>query len=136
MKRSTAKRSKKPTKYKARPRDTAYMLAVKRLVCIVPIIGCDWTSKRTPCGGAVEADHMGERAVGRKADDTTCVAMCTNHHRERTDHSGMFRSASQADLRRWRERAIAITAITVANMLCGVALRYEIGVLESPTEVF
>lgn len=52
---------------------------------------------------------MGERALGRKADDNTCAPLCMQHHRERTDHSGSFRHLTRDEARAWRARAITRT---------------------------
>lgn len=65
--------------------------------------------KVTPCSGEVEADHLGARGLGQKADDDTCAPMCTGHHRERTDHSGTFRPFNRDDGRNWRAVVIAYT---------------------------
>lgn len=64
---------------------------------------------RTLCLGPVEADHMGARGMGQKADDSTCVPMCQGHHRERHDHAGTFRPLTKAELRVWRAQAIEHT---------------------------
>lgn len=92
------------------------MLDVKRLGCIVrrlwPIAG----EQPTPCFGHVEADHAGMRVLGRKADDTTCIALCQQHHRERTDHTGAFKNTTREGQRVWRAEAIARTQAEVAEM--------------------
>ena len=51
------------------------------------------------CGGRIEADHAGERPLGRKADDDTCIAICSQGHRERTDFSGPFKTWSRDEMR-------------------------------------
>ncbi len=96
---------KAPTKYKSRPRATAYMLWVKSLPCLVPDL--IWTPD--PCEGPVEADHAGQRGLGRKAPDSTCVSLCRYHHRCRTDMSGRFKSFSQGDMREFLVQAIQLT---------------------------
>ncbi len=63
----------------------------------------------TPCRGRVEADHMGARGIGQKADDRTCAPLCSGHHRERTDHFGTFKHLTRDELRAWRARAIEHT---------------------------
>lgn len=91
------------------------MLDVKRLGCIVRR---HWPlgAQPTPCRGKVEADHQGSRALGRKADDSTCVAMCQQHHRERTDHTGAFKAMTRDQVREWRADAIALTQREVTEM--------------------
>lgn len=59
------------------------------------------------CGGRIEADHAGERPLGRKADDDTCIAICSQGHRERTDHSGPFKHWSRDEMRAWLDGQIA-----------------------------
>lgn len=59
------------------------------------------------CGGRIEADHAGERPLGRKADDHTCIALCSQGHRERTDHSGPFKHWSRDEMRAWLDGQIA-----------------------------
>ncbi|MGN6107086.1 MAG: hypothetical protein ACTHU0_18410 [Kofleriaceae bacterium] len=83
------------------------MLAVKRLACSVRVDPP--VANPTSCHGHVEADHMGDRGLGRKADDRTCAPLCWRHHHERTDHTGTFRSLSRDELRTWRARQIERT---------------------------
>jgi hypothetical protein len=59
------------------------------------------------CGGRIEADHAGERPLGRKADDDTCIALCSQGHRERTDHCGPFKHFTRAEMRSWLDGQIA-----------------------------
>jgi hypothetical protein len=119
LRRSRFMRSNRKSKYRRRERDVERMRWTKRQPCIVrsmpPVhaveLGGFWDSDHvvTMCSGPVEADHMGERGLGQKADDNTCVPMCRGHHRERTDHSGTFRPLTRDELRAWRARAIEIT---------------------------
>lgn len=116
--RRTRLRPRGDTKYRRRPRDFAYMGWVKRQVCMVSILapmlfmragkilGLKTTSR---CSGPIEADHMGARGMGQKADDRTCVPMCSNHHRERHAHAGTFFHLNRDEMRAWRTEAIAIT---------------------------
>jgi hypothetical protein len=69
----------------------------------------------TSCEGRVEADHMGARGVGQKADDRTCVPMCHRHHMERHAHAGSFRYLNRDELRAWRTEAIARTQAAWEN---------------------
>lgn len=110
MKRSRiAARPKKPSSYRRRPRDLEYMAWVRRQPCIVRSLPPD-PARLTPCSGRVEADHLGQRGLGQKADDRTCAPMCSQHHRERTDHSGAFRDLTQLEQRAWRVRALELVA--------------------------
>lgn len=61
------------------------------------------------CSRIVEADHMGARGLGRKADDTTCAPLCSTHHRHRTDFAGAFRDFDREAMRRFCDVAITWT---------------------------
>src|SRR5690606_35074481 len=95
--------------YRSRERDYAFMGWVRRQPCIVRELPPD-LNRITRCGGRVEADHLGERALGRKADDRTCAPMCSQHHRERSDHHGAFFALDRAALRSWRARVLEVIA--------------------------
>lgn len=102
------RRGRKRSAYATRERDTQRMLFVKTLPCAVRD-GVPWATHHTPCSSVVEADHAGARGVGRKASDDTVIPLCSQHHRERTDHSGTFKHATQAELREWLSKQIAET---------------------------
>lgn len=74
------------------------MLWVKTLPCAAREVGLD---SAYPCGGVVEADHAGRRGLGQKASDDTTYPICTQHHRERTDFSGAFKSWTNPQMRAW-----------------------------------
>lgn len=95
------RRGKKRSKYALRPRDTPYMLWVKSLSCAVLEFWMPWEHEIGTCDGPIQADHMGRRGIGQKAADDTCAPMCRRHHRERTDHSGVFRHATREQAREW-----------------------------------
>lgn len=85
LKRTRMRQGKGRGRYAKRPRDLVYMRLVKRLACLVafsPAFG--------PCGGEVEADHAGGRGLGQKAPDSTCIPLCTQHHRDRHNTTGGF----------------------------------------------
>lgn len=92
---------KKRSKYATRERDFVYMGWVKQQPCMA--IGM------SQCIGAVEADHAGERPMGRKAPDDTCIPLCNHHHRQRTDFSGPFRPWDKQRMRAWLDDCIATT---------------------------
>lgn len=103
------RRGKDRSRYARRPRNMAFIGFVWTLPCTVRVEAPDPARAPSACWGRIEADHMGERALGRKAEDDTCVPICEQHHRERTDHSGSFRHLTRDQLRPWRARAIART---------------------------
>lgn len=111
-KRATPRRS-------GRVRDPEYMDAVRGLPCY----GCSLL-------GYSEADHQGPRPFGRKADDETCVPMCSvwgnGCHAMRTD--GIVNGSddvlvwfakrlTKEEMRDWCDVAIAATQAVVFPML-------------------
>lgn len=90
------------TKYRRRARDPAYMAWVRIQPCCARVF-----SHLTLCRGPIEADHAGRRGVGQKADDRTCIPLCRQHHRERTDFSGAFKEWSGTRMRLWLNVMIA-----------------------------
>ena len=83
-----------------RMHDKAYLAKVHDLPCYLS--GAD-------CAGPIEADHMGERLSGRKADDTTVVPLCKLHHAQRHHGARIFRTMTKLEMRAWKQRAIADT---------------------------
>lgn len=90
------------------------MAWVRRQPCIVRELPPD-PNRITPCSGHVEADHLGARAVGRKADDRTCAPLCRQHHRERTDHHGAFFALDRNALILWRVSVLERVAAEAAK---------------------
>lgn len=104
-------RVRRKSKYARRVRDTEYMLWIKtHLPCVATIVT---PPNRHPhqvrCDGPVEADHAGRRGIGQKADDLTCIPICTLHHGDRTDVTGIFKYATQEMLRAWIRAALEWT---------------------------
>lgn len=84
---------RRKSSYKRRERDFDYMGWVKQQPCAAATLSA--------CEGPVEADHAGRRGVGQKADDSTCIPLCSSHHRQRTDFSGVFRDWDRERMRYW-----------------------------------
>ena len=103
------KRRAKPRR-SARRLDPQYLADVRRLPCCV---GMD-------CWGQVEADHAGQRPVGRKADDDTAIPMCRRHHQDRTDARGIFYGLQAGEMRRWCQERIEETRTTITAQRAGV----------------
>lgn len=101
IKRTAMKRGTRRSSYARRERDMAFMGWVKLQPCLLADEG--------GCEGVVEADHAGERGLGRKAPDDTCIPLCTGHHRHRTDYSGPFRGWTGVQMRAWLNDAIERT---------------------------
>jgi hypothetical protein len=106
MRRSALRRRRSTPRRSSRVRDVDFMRWVKTLGCMAYELGRE-TGHR--CGGVVEADHGGRRGLGQKADDTTCIPLCTEHHRQRTDFSGAFKSWSKARMRGWLGACVLLT---------------------------
>lgn len=107
--RTPLRRGQRNSSYSRRERDTPYMLFCKRLACSVRVDPPDPNTKPTPCYGPVQADHLGMRGLGRKAEDRTCAPMCWKHHGERTDHNGTFKDVPREVERDWKLRQVART---------------------------
>ena len=86
------------TAYARRARDWSYMAWVNGQSCLLAHLG--------DCAGPIEADHCGDRGLGQKAPDSTCVPLCTKHHRERTDMRGAFGGFDAEGMRLWRRWAV------------------------------
>lgn len=114
LRRTTRLRARSKTNsYRKRERDFEFMGFVKRQPCIVRTMPP--SDVHTFCRGRVEADHLGVRGMGQKANDRTCAPLCEGHHRERHDHAGTFRPLTKAELRDWRARAIEHTQTEWGN---------------------
>jgi len=117
------KRSTKRNSYARLERDFAFMTWVRKQPCIVrhaelwidgltdhaglfPITAT--TLAKWPCYGEVQADHLGDRAMGRKADDSTCGPICRTHHDQRTNGWGLFFGWVRDRKRLFRELAMEI----------------------------
>lgn len=63
------------------------------------------------CDGPVQADHAGDigvRALGRKADDKTCLPLCVKAHMERQRWRGYFADWGVIRMREWTEAMSAV----------------------------
>jgi hypothetical protein len=67
---------------------------------------------RYPCGGVVEADHAGRRGMGQKCTDYETIPICTDHHRQRTDFTGAFKTWNRDTMRSWLDSWIESTQST------------------------
>jgi len=62
-----------------------------------------------PCEGRLHAHHAGERGLGQRAHDRTCIPLCEKHHRAWHDVRWPFSFMTREERREWRDRAIADT---------------------------
>ena len=104
-----AARTRKRSTYKRRERDIPYMLWVKSLPCVASLLPMG------PCGGVVEADHAGRRGLGMKCDDRETIPICTEHHRQRTDFSGAFKTWDRDRMRAWLGACLDLVRYTAAD---------------------
>lgn len=104
--------ARKRARYASRERAWDYMAWVKSTPCLLCSTGA--------CEGPTEADHAGDRALGRRSLDRDCVPLCTKHHRERTDLRGYFAGFDAARMREWRHAAVARVQDTARA--CGVVV--------------
>ena len=107
LRRLTRLKARGDTAYRRRERDFPFMGWVKKQTCMVRELPP--SDVKTFCSGPIEADHMGARGIGQKADDKTCVPMCRGHHGERHAHAGTFKPLQRTELRAWRTEAITRT---------------------------
>lgn len=112
LKRSAPLRRGKPPKAKRatprrseRVRDPEFLAWVRTQPCALR----DFTDAAGPCRGRVEANHLGKRPYGRKADDTTAAPFCQAHHQDWTDGRGFFdaRRVSAEARRAYADQVIA-----------------------------
>jgi hypothetical protein len=99
---------------KAITRDAAYLRRVSELPCCRPpvLIGPD-----ASCEGPMHAHHAGKRpGVGRKAADDTAIPLCSRHHAQWHEASGVFRYWTRDDRRRWASAAIEDTREALASL--------------------
>jgi len=88
------------SKHSRRDRDYEYMGFVKCQPCLLGHL--------RDCEGPVEADHAGER-VGYRAPDSSCISLCSKHHRDRHASAGFFSTMTRAQRRVWLDDKIAET---------------------------
>lgn len=73
---------------------------------------------KAPCHGRIDPDHAGlERGLGKKAPDSTCIALCRKHHEERTDRRGYFKDWDLDQMRLWCQRQIHFHQNLYKNLL-------------------
>ncbi len=93
-------RRKRPRRLSGPHADPAFLAWVRTRPCCV----------RFGCEGHIEAHHAGKNpGVGMKAADNTAVPLCRKHHRELTDHSGMFKRSTREELRMIQDNWIGET---------------------------
>lgn len=113
--RSTPRRSE-------RVRDSAYLAWLHTRPCEV---GEDRELQRLPgalCEGAIEADHVGRRPLGRKCDDREAISLCRRHHADRHALRGVWAGMSVPERRAWLVEAVRRTqADWDAEQACRVA---------------
>jgi hypothetical protein len=115
IRRKPFRRGSRRSSYARRERDFDWMRDVRKLGCIVRRMPPD-PENVTSCTGHVEADHAGARGLGQKSDDRETIGICSQHHRERTDHTGAFKALDRLGARAWKLDAIAATQREVTEL--------------------
>lgn len=120
LKRSPMRRRTRSTKYARRERDMPRMGWTKEQHCILNLdalmshqIFMDlyqlWSGPLPDdCSGIIEAHHAGVRGLGQKAPDSTCLPLCSAHHRDLTDRSGCFASWPRGMVKAWELAVVAV----------------------------
>lgn len=67
------------------------------------------------CDGEIHAHHAGERGLGQKASDLTCIPLCQEHHRNWHDCDGPFADWSKEKRQEFAGAAIEYTQRTLAG---------------------
>ena len=108
LRRTRFGRSSRKSKYKLRIRHTDHMMAVKKLPCCARHLGT--------CGGPIEVDHVGPRGMSQKSDDRLVISICRQHHVDRTNFCGVFRSYDQRSMREFVARALVETQLRLLRL--------------------
>lgn len=56
-----------------------------------------------PCEGVIEADHGGGAGMGRKPDDSNCLALCVRHHRLPGLEHLLYSKVEHGFVRHWKK---------------------------------
>lgn len=110
LKRSPMRRRRGSTSYSRRERDMDRMGWVRtRPCCVADPGGVAWPGPRPPdtCSGRGQAHHAGERGLGKKAPDSTVIALCDHHHDDFTERRGIFSGWPRGAARTWQDEQIA-----------------------------
>jgi hypothetical protein len=93
-----------------------YMAAVRSLPCCAPAAEPN-ARDIFRCGGSIEPHHAGRRpGIAMKADDSTCIPLCTVHHRQWHDASGVFKHWVKAQRMAWADEQIAETQRIIGQL--------------------
>ncbi|MES1164180.1 MAG: hypothetical protein ABUR63_00365 [Verrucomicrobiota bacterium] len=64
----------------------------------------------SPCRGRIEANHAGVKpGFALKCSDFETLPKCSKHHRQWTEHAGVFEGWTKAFRRAWADENIAYT---------------------------
>lgn len=87
--------------YAQRERFGDYMVWCKSLPCAARDLDGH------ACNGVTEADHAGERGMGRKCSDFEVIPLCKLAHDERPGRRGAFATMDRPTMREWITATIA-----------------------------
>ena len=104
LKRKSPPKHKPPRRLKSAKADAKYLARVRELACVLgDVVPCKPQCAACQCNGPTEAHHAGRRGVGQKCADSEAVPMCRNHHRQLTDHVGLFHGVRRELRRLWQD---------------------------------
>lgn len=110
LSRKTALKAKRERPRRGPRRDRAYMDRVKELPCCAP-------GAPAGCWGSIDPSHTGERGLGQKADDWTCIPKCRGHHEAWECHHGVFAGWSKERRREWAAaEVVRVQALYLARL--------------------
>jgi hypothetical protein len=99
-------RKRRPRRLSRAGSDPAYLAWVRTQYCAVGIS----TWRAYVCEGTIHAHHAGRRpGVAMKAPDDTAIPLCSKHHRQWHDGTGVFAPFTKLQRFAWSQRAIADT---------------------------
>lgn len=79
-------------------KDPKYLRWIRARPCIFEGAACD---------GPVEAHHATGAGLARKAPDRHTMPLCSAHHRQRHDHTGVFFKLTKAERKEWEAEMVA-----------------------------
>jgi len=96
--------------------------------------------RESMCGGRIEANHAGEKpGMGLKASDSTCIPMCSLHHKDWSEHRGLFALWTREERRAWADSVIKECRLAAIPTLFDEALDLQdlgLGTIEGTADAW
>ncbi len=77
-------------------------------------------ARNDPCVGPVQAHHAGERGLGQRAHDRTCIPLCLKHHQAWHDSGKPFAGWTKEERAAWAASHIERLSKLYAERAVGV----------------